>query len=91
MPRFLHVGCGRNTKARTTPVLAGDDWAEVRLDIDPGAKPDIVASMTDMSAVPDGSMDGLFAHHTLEHLYPHEVPVALRYDPEGRHDPQAQN
>ncbi len=78
MPRFLHVGCGRNTKDRTTPVLAGPDWDEVRLDIDPGARPDIVASMTDMSAVPSGGMDAVFAHHTLEHLYPHEVPVALR-------------
>ncbi len=78
MPRFLHVGCGHNTKAQTTPILAGSDWQEVRLDIDPAVRPDIVASMTDMAAVPDGSMDALFAHHTLEHLYPHEVPVALR-------------
>ena len=78
MPRFLHVGCGRTPKARTTPVLAGDDWQEVRLDIDPNGKPDIVASMTDMAAVADASMDAIYAHHTLEHLYAHEVPVALR-------------
>jgi len=77
MPRFLHVGCGRHTKVRTTPILAGNDWEEVRLDIDPAAQPDIVASMTDMSAVADGSMDALFAHHTLEHLYASEVAVAL--------------
>jgi SAM-dependent methyltransferase len=78
MPRFLHVGCGRTPKARTTPILASDAWEEVRLDIDPAAWPDIVASMTDMSAVPDGSMDAVFAHHTLEHLYAPDVPVALR-------------
>ncbi len=77
MPRFLHVGCAQTPKSRTTPVLAGDDWQEVRLDIDPAVRPDIVASMTDMSAVADGSMDALFAHHTLEHLHAHEVPVAL--------------
>jgi ubiquinone/menaquinone biosynthesis C-methylase UbiE len=77
MPRFLHVGCGQKPKTKTTPVLAGDDWEEVRLDIDPSGSPHIVASMTDMSVVPDGSMDALVAHHTLEHLYVHEVPVAL--------------
>lgn len=77
MPSFLHVGCGRTPKSRTTPILAGPEWHEVRLDIDPNAQPDIVASMTDMAAVPSQSMDGLYAHHTLEHLFPHDVPVAL--------------
>ena len=33
--------------------------------------------MTDMSAVETGSMDALFSSHNVEHLYPHEVPVAF--------------
>ncbi|WP_286164019.1 hypothetical protein [Loktanella sp. PT4BL] len=33
--------------------------------------------MTDMSAVQTGSMDALFSSHNVEHLYPHEVPVAF--------------
>ena len=33
--------------------------------------------MTDMSAVPSGSVDAIFSSHNIEHLYPHEVPVAL--------------
>ena len=33
--------------------------------------------MTDMSAVADASVDALFSSHNIEHLYPHEVPVAL--------------
>jgi len=78
MPKFLHVGCGQNTKAKTTRAFAGPEWAEVRLDIDPSVKPDIVASMTDMSPVPDGAMDALYSSHNIEHLYPHDVPVALR-------------
>jgi SAM-dependent methyltransferase len=78
MPRFLHVGCGPHTKANTTPVLAGQEWQEVRLDIDPAARPDIIASMTDLSLVAPGSMDAVYAHHTLEHLFAPEVPVALR-------------
>lgn len=77
MPRFLHVGCGQTPQSGTTPVLAGPEWQEVRLDISPDARPDILASMTDMSAVASASMDALYAHHTLEHLYAHEVPVAL--------------
>lgn len=33
--------------------------------------------MTDMSQVKDASVDALFSSHNIEHLYPHEVPVAL--------------
>lgn len=77
MPVFLHVGCGRQRKAETTKGFDTPDWREVRLDIDPAVKPDIVGSMTDMAAVADGSMDGLFSSHNIEHLYPHEVGVAL--------------
>ncbi|SEP92216.1 Methyltransferase domain-containing protein [Solimonas aquatica] len=78
MPRFLHVGCGPATKVNTTAAFAGADWQELRLDIDASVKPDIIGSMTDMSAVPDASFDALFSSHNLEHLYPHEVPVALK-------------
>lgn len=66
----LHVGCG------TEPL---PDWLaaanETRLDIDPAHKPDIVASMTDLG--PIGPFDAVYSNHCLEHLYPHEVPVAL--------------
>ena len=78
MRTFLHVGCGGALKASTTPEFAGPDWREVRLDIDPNARPDILASMTDMSPVLDGAMDGLFSSHNIEHLYPTEVAGALR-------------
>ena len=33
--------------------------------------------MTDMSAVVDASVDAVFSSHNIEHLYPHEVPVAF--------------
>jgi ubiquinone/menaquinone biosynthesis C-methylase UbiE len=55
------------------------DWFahydEVRLDIDPGCKPDIVASITALGDI--GPFDAVYCSHTLEHLYPHELPVAL--------------
>ena len=77
MKTFLHVGCGPKRKDQTTPGFNTADWTELRLDIDPGVQPDIVGTMTDMKAVPDQSVDAVFSSHNIEHLYPHEVPVAL--------------
>ena len=33
--------------------------------------------MTDMSSVTDQSVQAVFSSHDIEHLYPHEVPLAL--------------
>lgn len=74
---FLHVGCGANRKDRTTRGFNTDGWKEVRLDIDASVEPDIVGTMTDMSAVETASMDAIYSSHNIEHLHPHEVPVAL--------------
>ncbi|HWH75291.1 MAG TPA: methyltransferase domain-containing protein [Methylibium sp.] len=74
---FLHVGCGPKRKNSTTPAFATDEWTEVRLDIDVAIQPDIVGTMTDMSAVATASVDAVFSSHNVEHLYPHEVPMAL--------------
>ena len=75
---FLHVGCGPKHKDQTTKGFNSDAWEEVRFDIDESVKPDLVGTMTDMSSVADASMDALFSSHNIEHLYPHEVPVALK-------------
>jgi ubiquinone/menaquinone biosynthesis C-methylase UbiE len=74
---FLHVGCGPKQKNQTTRGFAASDWHELRLDIDASVGPDIVGTMTDMSQVPGASVDAVFSSHNIEHLYPHEVPVAL--------------
>ena len=74
----LHVGCGGDAPGKLHAAFGGADWTEIRLDIDPDVRPDIVASMTDMAPVADASVDAVFSSHNLEHLYPHEVPVALR-------------
>lgn len=76
MKTVLHVGCGPQHilgQRGFTPEL----WKEIRLDIDPGAAPDILGSMTDLSAVESGSVDAVYSSHTIEHLLPHEIPVAL--------------
>ncbi|MDO9004867.1 MAG: methyltransferase domain-containing protein [Aquabacterium sp.] len=78
MKTLLHVGCGPKRIAQTTPGFNTPEWKELRLDIDMAVQPDVVGSMTDMSAVADESVDAIFSSHNIEHLYPHEVPVALR-------------
>jgi predicted SAM-dependent methyltransferase len=77
LKKFLHVGCGRSDKSRTTVPFAGDDWQELRLDINEAVQPDIVGTMVDMKAVVSESVDAIFSAHNIEHLYPHEVPLAL--------------
>lgn len=77
MKTFLHIGCGPKRKDRTTAGFNNEAWTERRLDIDDRVNPDIVGTMTDMSSVPDASVDAIFSSHNIEHLYPHEVPLAL--------------
>ena len=74
---ILHVGCGPYNPEALPEQLRTPEWREVRLDIDPSVKPDLIGSMTDMSAVLNESVDAVFSSHNLEHLYAHEVPVAL--------------
>ncbi|MEI7789446.1 MAG: methyltransferase domain-containing protein [Chlorobiaceae bacterium] len=74
---FLHIGCGHKRKDQTTRGFNSPRWKELRLDIDQSCRPDITGTMTEMSAVPDASVDAIFSSHNIEHLYPHEVPLAL--------------
>jgi ubiquinone/menaquinone biosynthesis C-methylase UbiE len=73
----LHVGCGVANPAKLHQMFQGGGWTELRLDIDPDVQPDIISSITDMKPVADASVDGVWSSHNLEHLYSHEVPVAL--------------
>ena len=75
--RFLHVGCGTAYKDRTTPCFASDAWDEVRLDILPEVRPDILSTIVTLDGVDDASFDAVFSSHNIEHLYPYEVPQAL--------------
>jgi SAM-dependent methyltransferase len=73
----LHVGCGLRDHTTLHEDFQGPDWHEVRLDVDPGVKPDVVASMTDMSPVADASVDAIYSHHNIEHVFAHEVPIVF--------------
>jgi SAM-dependent methyltransferase len=80
---FLHVGCGPvriNPATQLADRVKGFDasaWKELRLDINPDVAPDVLGTMTDMAAVAAGSVDAIDSSHNIEHLYPHEVPMAL--------------
>ncbi len=77
MKTFLHVGCGSKRKDLTTAGFNTPEWNEVRFDIDEKANPDILGTMLDMSGVASGSVDAIFSSHNIEHIYPHEVSLAL--------------
>jgi hypothetical protein len=75
----LNAGAGFAEAARLPAVFSTPAWTEVRLDIDPRVKPDLVGSFADMrGVVPDGRYDALFSSHAIEHLYAHEVIPAFR-------------
>jgi len=76
MKTFLHVGCGPQNKSSCLG-FDNDNWKEIRLDIDDNVNPDIVGTLTDMKSVETGSVDAVYSSHNIEHIFPHEVPVAL--------------
>ncbi len=73
----LHVGCGPQNPLALAPVFRNSAWREIRLDIDPAVEPDVIGSITDLSAVADNSMDALYSSHNLEHIFRDQVPIAL--------------
>ena len=75
--KFLHVGCGPAQKKDTTKVFISDDWDEVRLDIDPSVNPDIIGDILDLNDIKDNSYDAVFSSHNIEHVFMHEVKIAL--------------
>ena len=77
MKTFLHVGCGPQNKSSCLG-FNNDNWKEIRFDIDKNVNPDIVGTLTDMKLVETGSVDAVYSSHNIEHIFPHEVPIALR-------------
>jgi SAM-dependent methyltransferase len=77
--RMLNAGSVSGPARRIARMISEQRWEEVRLDIDPEVKPDVVGSITelDLSFSPQ-SFDAVWSSHLLEHLYAHEVYPALR-------------
>ncbi|WP_019501976.1 tetratricopeptide repeat protein [Pseudanabaena sp. PCC 6802] len=74
----LHVGCGPYSTTGLHLAFQSPEWQEIRFDIDPGVQPDIVGTLTDMTAVGSNAVNAIWSSHNIEHLYPHEVPIALK-------------
>ena len=72
---LVNVGCGPRN-ASTLPAYF-DNWRQLRVDVDASVEPDILADLTDLSPIPDGSADAVWAAHCIEHLYEHQVTLAL--------------
>jgi Methyltransferase domain len=74
-PLLINAGCGPRGGARLPPFF--DDWRQLRVDVDPGTEPDILTSVTDLSAIGSAVADAVWSAHCIEHLFAHEVPSAL--------------
>ena len=74
LKRLLHAGCGSRLN---TPPREFAAFKETRLDCNPMVGPEILASIVAMPMVRDDSFDAVFCSHTLEHLFAHEVAMAL--------------
>ena len=76
--RVLNAGSGSFNARALHPIFAPDTWKEIRIDVDPESKPDIVASITDLrTSCTAQSFDAIWASHILEHLYTYELASAL--------------
>lgn len=76
---LLNVGAGHPRSGAKIPRgFQTVEWEERRLDIDPANEPDILGTLLDMSAVGDAHVDAIYSSHTIEHLYPDEIPVAMQ-------------
>jgi len=76
--KFLHVGCGQKRKDQTTQGFNSPEWEELRFDIDEEVDPDLTGTILDMNNVSTGSVDAVYSSHNIEHVYPHEVSIALK-------------
>ena len=77
MKTLLHVGCA-SLNISDLKGFNNDKWAEIRFDIDKNRNPDIIGTIVDLSLVETGSVDAVYSAYNLDHIYPHEVPIALK-------------
>lgn len=72
---LINLGSGPKGAAWLPAMFA--DWRELRVDADANAAPDLLADVTDLSAIESGSADAVWMAHCLEHLYMHQVGTAI--------------
>ena len=72
---LLNLGSGPKDSAWLPAMFA--EWRELRVDSDAKSAPDLLADITDLSAIETGSVDAIWSAHCLEHLYLHQVAGAI--------------
>lgn len=77
MKTLLHVGCGPQN-ILSLKGFPENNWEELRFDIDENVKPDLIGTLTDMSAVQSNSVDAIYSSHNIEHIFPHEVNTVFK-------------
>ena len=77
MKTLLHVGCA-SLNISDLKGFNNDNWTEIRFDIDETRNPDIIGTIVDLSLVETESVDAVYSAYNLDHIYPHEVPIALK-------------
>ena len=74
MPRQVPLSptaCGPRGSGTLPREFQTADWHEVRLDISPEVRPDIVGNIVDMPMIEQMSVDGVWSSHNLEHIFAH--------------------
>jgi hypothetical protein len=74
-PVFINAGCGSMENSRLPGFFS--KWRQIRVDVDPGWQPDVVANISDLSVIPNATADAVWSAHCVEHLFAHQVPLAL--------------
>jgi SAM-dependent methyltransferase len=72
---LVNLGSGPKGAAWLPTMFA--EWRQFRVDVDPDAAPDLVADITDLSAIATGSANAVWSAHCIEHLYLPEVGRAI--------------
>jgi SAM-dependent methyltransferase len=72
---LVNLGSGAKGSAWLPAMFA--QWRELRVDIDAAVAPDILADITDLSAIESGSADAVWSAHCIEHLYLFQVGTAI--------------
>jgi len=75
IPIVLNAGSGPPGSSRLPEFF--EQWRELRIDVDPDVLPDLVADITDLSAIPTETVDAIWSAHCIEHLFLHQITQAL--------------
>lgn len=77
LKRVLNAGSGPASPLKLHAAFRTPEWEEIRYDIEPAVRPDIVGTVVDMVQIQSGTFDALWSSHNIEHIHSFEVPTAF--------------